>query len=79
MACVGLVNGCRTVASVLSDEDWKKVVKISKGRQVLMPDTKLPAQAKTLRRDGGITRYFSHFPERALRATPALKAQTISP
>ncbi|MEA3172385.1 MAG: hypothetical protein QOI97_5333 [Pseudomonas sp.] len=62
MACVGLVNGCRTVASVLSDEDWKKVVKISKGRQVLMPDTKLPAQAKTLRRDGGITRYFSHFP-----------------
>lgn len=62
MACVGLVKGCRTVASVLSDEDWKKVVKLSKCRQILMPDTKLPAQAKTLRWDGGITRYFSHFP-----------------
>lgn len=62
MGCVGLVNGCRTVASVLSDEEWKKVVKLSKGRQVLMPDTKLPAQAKTLRWVGGITRYFSHFP-----------------
>ncbi|WP_311775989.1 competence protein CoiA family protein [Pseudomonas baetica] len=37
-------------------------MKLSKGRQVLMPDTKLPAQAKTLRWDGGITRYFSHFP-----------------
>ncbi len=62
MACVGLVNGCRTVASVLSDEDWKKVVKLSKRRQVLMADTNLPAQAKTRRWDGGITRYFSHFP-----------------
>lgn len=25
LACAGLVNGCRTVASLLSDEDWMKV------------------------------------------------------
>jgi len=79
LACVGLVNGCRTVASVLSDEDWKKVVKISKGRQVLMPDTKLPAQAKTSDGMEASPGTFPIFLERALRATPALKAQTISP
>jgi len=40
-----------------------------------MPDTRCPAQAKTLRWNGGITRYFSHFPGEA----PPGYASTESP
>ncbi|HHH9444527.1 TPA: competence protein CoiA family protein [Pseudomonas aeruginosa] len=50
---------------MLSDDDWLKVVAISKTRGALMPDTYFPAQAKTLRWKGGVTRYFSHFPGEA--------------
>lgn len=48
---------------------------LSKDRKVLMPDTRCPAQAKTLRWNGGITRYFSHFPGEA----PPGYASTESP
>lgn len=48
---------------------------LSKDREVLMPDTRCPAQAKTLRWNGGITRYFSHFPGEA----PPGYASTESP
>lgn len=61
MACVGILNGRRIVAGLLSEYEWKEVVACSKRREILMPDTNLPAQAKTRRWDGGITRYFSHF------------------
>lgn len=65
LACTAIVSGQRVVASFLSDDDWKQVVKISKQRLVKMPDTGLPAQAKTRRWSGGITRFFSHFPGEA--------------
>lgn len=65
MACVGVAEGRRVVAGLLTDSEWKDVVALSKMRSVFMPDTNLPAQAKTLRWDGGITRYFSHFPGEA--------------
>lgn len=61
MGCVGEIDGRRVVAPLLSAEAWKEVVALSKDRKVLMPDTRCPAQAKTLRWNGGITRYFSHF------------------
>lgn len=75
MGCVGEVDGRRVVAPLLSAEAWKEVVALSKDRKVLMPDTRYPAQAKTLRWNGGITRYFSHFPGEA----PPGYASTESP
>lgn len=74
MACVGLIDGRRVIAALLSDARWKEVVKLSKSRQVLMPDTGLPAQAKTLRLKGGITRYFSHFPGEAPEGYASLES-----
>lgn len=65
MGCVGEVDGRRVVAPLLSAEAWKEVVALSRDRKVLMPGTRCPAQAKTLRWSGGITRYFSHFPGEA--------------
>lgn len=65
MGCVGEIDGRRVIAPLLSAEAWKEVVALSKDRKVLMPDTRCPAQAKTLRWSGGITRYFSHFPGEA--------------
>ena len=62
MACVGILEGRRVVAALLSENQWQDVVAHSKRREVFMPDTLRPARAKTLRWDGGITRYFSHFP-----------------
>lgn len=75
MGCVGEIDGRRVVAPLLSAEAWKEVVALSKDRKVLMPDTRCPAQAKTLRWNGGITRYFSHFPSEA----PPGYASTESP
>lgn len=75
MGCVGEIDGRRVVAPLLSAEAWKEVVALSKDRKVLMPDTRCPAQAKTLRWNGGITRYFSHFPGEA----PPGYASTESP
>jgi hypothetical protein len=60
-----MLDGRRVVAGLLTDNEWAAVVARSKRREVLMPDTQLPAQAKSLRWDGGITRYFSHFPGEA--------------
>ncbi|BAW26770.1 competence protein CoiA family protein [Pseudomonas aeruginosa] len=65
MGCTAIVDGKRVVAAFLPDEEWRKVVKRSKLREVLMPDTKLPAVAKTVRWRGGITRFFAHFPGEA--------------
>lgn len=65
MACTAIVFGKRVVGQLLPDEEWQRVVKLSKQRQVFMPDTMLPALAKTVRWSGGITRFFSHFPGEA--------------
>jgi hypothetical protein len=65
MGCTAIVDGKRIVGAFLPDEEWRQVVKRSKLRQVLMPDTKLPAVAKTVRWRGGITRFFAHFPGEA--------------
>ncbi|HBO2935039.1 TPA: competence protein CoiA [Pseudomonas aeruginosa] len=65
MGCTAIVDGKRVVGAFLPDEEWRQVVKRSKVREVLMPDTKLPAVAKTVRWRGGITRFFAHFPGEA--------------
>lgn len=65
MGCTAIVDGKRVVGAFLPDDEWRQVVKRSKLREVLMPDTKLPAVAKTVRWRGGITRFFSHFPGEA--------------
>ncbi|MCR7873137.1 competence protein CoiA [Pseudomonas aeruginosa] len=65
MGCTAIVDGKRVIGAFLPDEEWRQVVKRSKLREVLMPDTKLPAVAKTVRWRGGITRFFSHFPGEA--------------
>jgi hypothetical protein len=83
MACTAIVDGYRVVGSFLPDDEWRRVVKLSKTRQVLMPDTKLPAMAKTVRWKGGITRFFSHFlgeaPEGyASKESPAHAAQKLA-
>jgi hypothetical protein len=65
LAAVGIVSGKQVIAPLLSDKDWKSVVALSRRREVLMADTGLPAQAKTVRWSGGKTRFFSHFPGEA--------------
>lgn len=65
MGCTAIVDGKRVIGAFLPDEEWRQVVKRSKLRQVLMPDTKLPAVAKAVRWRGGVTRFFSHFPGEA--------------
>ncbi|MEX6780521.1 competence protein CoiA family protein [Pseudomonas aeruginosa] len=65
MGCTAIVDGKRVVGAFLPDEEWRQVVKRSKLREVLMPDTRLPAVAKTVRWRGGITRFFAHFPGEA--------------
>lgn len=65
MGCTAIVDGKRIIGAFLADDEWRQVVKRSKLRQVLMPDTKLPAVAKTVRWRGGITRFFAHFPGEA--------------
>lgn len=65
VACVGIVEGRRVIAGMTGDTEWKRITALCKTRVVLMPDTGLPALAKTRRWDGGTTRYFSHFPGEA--------------
>jgi hypothetical protein len=65
MGCTAIVDGKRVVGAFLPDDEWRQVVKRSKLREVLMPDTRLPAVAKTVRWRGGITRFFAHFPGEA--------------
>jgi len=65
MACTAIMDGKRLIAALQSDEEWGHIVLLSKQRKLLMPDTKLPALAKTVRWNGGITRFFSHFPGEA--------------
>lgn len=65
MACTAVVDGKRVIGAFLDDQEWAAVVRRSKIRQVLMPDTGLPAMAKTIRYKGGVTRFFSHFPGEA--------------
>jgi len=53
MGCTAIVDGKRVIGAFLPDVEWRQVVKRSKLREVLMPDTKLPAVAKTVRWRGG--------------------------
>ncbi|WP_341305481.1 hypothetical protein [Pseudomonas sp. TMP25] len=65
MACSAFIDGKRVIGAFLSDQAWSELKKLSRERKVLMPDTKLPAIAKTVRWNGGVTRFFSHFPGEA--------------
>lgn len=62
MGFSAFVDGVRVVAPLASEEEWSEIKRRSKARQVLMADTKLPAQAKTLRWKTHTTRFFAHFP-----------------
>ncbi|MBW6123120.1 competence protein CoiA [Pseudomonas aeruginosa] len=65
MALSAIYDGGRIIAPMLSNAEWQGVVQLSKQRLLKMPGTRLPAMAKTLRWNGGITRFFSHFPGEA--------------
>ncbi len=65
MACSAFMDGKRIVGAFLSDQEWSELKSLSRARELLMPDTKLPAVAKTVRWNGGVTRFFSHFPGEA--------------
>lgn len=65
MACSAFMDGKRIIGAYLSDKEWSEIKSLSGARKVLMPDTKLPAIAKTVRWNGGVTRFFSHFPGEA--------------
>jgi len=83
MGCTAIMDGKRIVGAFLPDEEWRQVVKLSKQRKLLMPDTKLPALAKTVRWKRGITRFFSHFPGEApegyaSRESPEHAAQKLA-
>lgn len=62
MACSATIEGKRVIGQFTTDAEWAAIKKLSKQRMVFMPDTGLPAVAKTIRRSGLVTRFFSHFP-----------------
>lgn len=74
MGFSAFVDGERVVAPLASEEEWAAIKRLSKARKVLMADTKLPAQAKTLRWKTHITRFFAHFPGEAPEGYASLES-----